>query len=54
MVHTHNSELVGYLRETENKLEQKTDYKLKMVEKAVTKIGDILRDGDQWSGQDCS
>ena len=31
VVHTHSSELAGDLRETENKFEQMTDYRLKMV-----------------------
>ena len=54
VTHTHHSELAGEFRETENKLEEMTDMRLKMVEKAGTKIGDILTDGDPWSGQDCS
>ena len=52
--HTHHSELAGDLRDTENKFEEMTDYRLKMVEKAGVKVGDILTDSDPWCGQDCS
>ena len=51
VTHTHHSELAGDLREIENKFEQMTDMRLKLVEKAGTKIGDMLTDGDPWSGQ---
>ena len=54
ITHTHHSELAGDLRDTENKFEQMTDMRLKLVEKAGTKIGDILTDGDPWSGQNCT
>ena len=46
ITHTQHSELAGDMSDVENKFEEMTDYRLKMVEKAGTKVGDILADGD--------
>ena len=51
--HTHHSEMAEDFRETENKFEEMTNYRLKMVEKAGVKEVDMLTDNDPWSGQDC-
>ena len=51
---THHIELAGELRDTEMYFEKMTDYRLKMVEKAGTKVCEMLTDSDPWSGQDCA
>ena len=54
ITHTHHSEMAEDFRETENRFEEMTDYRLKMVEKAEHTVGDILSDGDPWQGQNCT
>ena len=41
------------MREAEEKLGELTGYKLKVVERAGTKLEDILHMSDPWQGIDC-
>ena len=49
---THNA-LAKSMREAEEKLGELTGYKLKVVERAGTKLEDILHKSDPWQGMDC-
>ena len=51
--YTTNSELAKKLREAESSLEQLTGYKLKIVERAGSKLEDLLTRSNPWRGQDC-
>ena len=51
--HTRNSELAAELRITENKLEEVTGNKIKIVEKGGRKLENLLTDKDPWKGADC-
>ena len=49
---TTNSELAKSLREAEIRLESLTGYKLKVVERAGSKLEDVLHRSDPWRGED--
>ena len=51
--YTPGGELAKRMREAEAKLETLTGYKLKVVERAGTKLVDILTKSDPWQGADC-
>ena len=51
--YTPYSELAKKLREAEEKLESRTGYRLKMVERAGAKLEDLLYTSDPWRGKDC-
>ena len=51
--YTTNSELAKQLREAEEKLLNLTGYKLKIVERAGTKLEDMLPKSNPWQGKDC-
>ena len=51
--YTNHSELAKKLREAEEKLEELTGYRLKIVERAGFKLEDLLHKSDPWQGQDC-
>jgi hypothetical protein len=51
--YTKHSELATRLREGEEKMENMTGYKLKIVEKGGTKLVDILHKANPWAGEDC-
>ena len=51
--HTHGSSLAKKLRENEFKMEEMTGVRLKIVERAGTKLEDILPVSNPWKGQDC-
>jgi hypothetical protein len=50
---TAHSELATRLRESEEKMEGMTGYRMKIVEKGGTKMVDILHKANPWAGQDC-
>ena len=50
---TAHSELATMLRESEEKLETMTGFRLKIVEKVGMKLVDILHKADPWVGEDC-
>ena len=50
---TEGSELAGDLRGVEIKMDELTDIKMKVVERAGTKLADMLTRSDPWSGTDC-
>ena len=52
-VFTSHSSLAVKMREAEEKLGSLTGYKLKVVERAGTKLEDILHKSDPWQGKDC-
>ena len=51
--YTRHSELALRLRENEEKMENLTGYRIKIVEKGGTKLVDILHKANPWAGQDC-
>ena len=51
--YTAHSELATRLRESEEKLEGMTGFRLKIVEKVGVKLVDILHNTDPWAGEDC-
>ena len=51
--YTKNSALAMKLREAEEKLATLTGYKLKIVERAGTKLEDLLTKSNPWQGIDC-
>ena len=51
--YTHGGELAKRLREAEEKLEEQTGVKIKIVEKVGTKLVDLLHKADPWQGMDC-
>ena len=51
--HTRGSELAKNLREKEEKLQDVTGDRVKIVEKAGRKLENILASGDPWKGMDC-
>ena len=51
--YTKNSALAMKLREAEEKLATLTGYKLKIVERAGTKLEDLLTKSKAWQGIDC-
>jgi hypothetical protein len=50
---TKHSELATRLRDNEERMEQMTGYKLKIVERGGTKLVDILHKSNPWAGEDC-
>ena len=52
--YTTNGTLAKLLRQNEEKLEELTGTKLKIVERSGTKLVDILTKSNPWQGQDCS
>jgi hypothetical protein len=52
--YTAHSGLAMRMRENEEKMEKKTGYRLKIVEKGGTKLIDLLHKANPWAGQDCS
>ena len=50
---TAHSELASRLRENEEKMQQMTGYRLMIVEKAGTKLVDMLHKVNPWAGEDC-
>ena len=50
---TEGSALAKRMREAESSLQDMTGYRLKIVERAGTKLEDILTKADPWQGQDC-
>ena len=50
---TPNGELAKDLRMAEVKLAKLTGYKLKVVERAGTRLEDLLTKSDPWQGSDC-
>ena len=51
--YTAHSELAARLRESEERLEVMTGFKLKIVEKVGMKLVDLLHKADPWAGEDC-
>jgi hypothetical protein len=51
--YTVGSELAKRMRDAEEKLQEMTGYKLKIVERTGTKLVDILQKADPWQGQEC-
>ena len=51
--YTPYSELARRMRESEEKMEGLTGYKLKIVERAGMKIVDLLHASNPWRGQNC-
>ena len=51
--YTHSSILAKKLRESEEKLGELTGYKIKVVERAGTKLVDLLTSSNPWGGTDC-
>ena len=52
--YTKHSELALRLRESEEKMEEMTGYRIKIVEKGGTKLVDILHKANPWAGEDCT
>ena len=50
---TKHSELASRIRDNEERMEQMTGYKLKIVERGGTKLVDILHKANPWAGEDC-
>ena len=50
--YTKHSELALRLRESEEKMEEMTGYRIKIVEKGGTKLVDILHKANPWAGED--
>ena len=50
---TKHSELATRLRDNEEKMEQLTGYRLKILERGGTKLVDILHKANPWAGEDC-
>ena len=51
--YTNGSELIKKLRENENNINKITKNKIKLIERAGTKIQDLLTKSDPWKGSDC-
>ena len=51
--YTKHSELASRLRDNEQKMEQLTGYRIKIVERGGKKLVDILHKANPWAGQDC-
>ena len=51
--YTKHSELAARLRENEEKMEQLTGYRMKIVEKGGTKLVDVLHKSNPWAGENC-
>ena len=51
--YTPEGELLRRLKEAEEEVANQTGIKIKMVEKAGTKLSDILHKSDPWQGKDC-
>ena len=51
--HTRNSGLARDLKEKENKLQEVTGDKVKIVERAGKKLENIIAGKDPWKGKDC-
>ena len=51
--YTEHSELASRLRDNEQKMEQQTGYRIKIVERGGMKLVDILHKANHWAGQDC-
>ena len=47
------STLAKRMREAESSLQDMTGYRLKIVERAGTKLEDVLTKADPWQGQEC-
>ena len=52
--YTPGSELAKLLRENEEHLNKITNCKIKIVERACTKLQDLITKSDPWKGMDCS
>ena len=52
--YTRGSKLAKRMREAESTLQDMTGYRLKIVERAGTKLEDVLVKADPWRGQDCA
>ena len=52
--YTEGSELAKRLREAEQKIQDMTGYRLKIVERAGTKLQDTLTKADPWQGMSCN
>ena len=50
--YTRGSKLAKRMREAESTLQDMTGYRLKIVERAGTKLEDVLVKADPWQGQD--
>ena len=53
MTFTKHSELEIRLRENEEKMEQMSGYRMKIVEKGGTKLVDVLHKATPWAGEQC-
>ena len=51
--YTKHSELAQRLRENEERMEEMTGYRIKIVEKGGTKLVDILHKANPWAGTEC-
>ena len=51
--YTVGSKLAKKMREAENTMQDMTGYRLKIVERAGTKLEDMLTKADPWQGQEC-
>ena len=51
--YTVGSKLAKKMREAENTMQEMTGYRLKIVERAGTKLEDVLTKADPWQGQKC-
>ena len=51
--YTVGSILAKKMRDAENTLQEMTGYRLKIVERAGTKLVDVLTKADPWQGQEC-
>jgi hypothetical protein len=51
--YTTHSELATRFRENEDKMQEMTGYRLKIVEKGGTKLVDIIHKANPWACQDC-
>ena len=51
--YTNHSELAARLRENEQRMEEMTGYRIKIVERGGKQLVDILHKANPWAGQDC-
>ena len=51
--YTVGSILAKKMRDAENTMQEMTGYRLKIVERAGTKLEDVLTKADPWQGQEC-
>ena len=51
--YTRHSELALRMRESEEKMQDLTGYRIKIVERGGTKLMDILHKANPWAGSDC-